>query len=222
MPRVFVLEDYEKWLDAMLKERPLEEAMSLAVGGSYDAIGEREAELLTSVGLRNGMSVLDLGCGSGRCASQLGKKLPAVNYIGIDILQRLLDYAATKCPSHFRFICHHGVDIPLSDRTIDVAAAFSLFTHLQHEETFCYLQELRRVLKPNGILVASFLEFAREDHWSEFEAIVTARKLNAGTPLNMFIEEAVLRLWAAKIGFTIERIDRADPIGQTVAFLQVR
>jgi len=214
------VEDYERLVDNLLRQYPLDEAMSLAVGGAYDQIGAIEADIISACGLSSEMSILDLGCGSGRAASHIAKRFPNVNYVGIDIIQRLLSYAANKCPPHFRFICHQGLDIPLPSATIDIAVAFSLFTHLLHEETFCYLQELRRVLKPNAMLAISFLEFAREDHWSTFQGTVNERKRNTRTHLNIFIEENVLRLWTRKIGFAFQNIDRKHPLGQTVAFLR--
>jgi SAM-dependent methyltransferase len=220
MPRAHFVEDYERLVDNLLGRFPLDEAMSKAVGGSYDRIGALQVDILTASGLSSGMSVLDLGCGSGRTASHIAKLFPGISYVGIDVVQRLLDYAATKCPPHFRFVCHQGIDIPLPDGTIDIAAAFSLFTHLLHEETFCYLQELRRVLKPNAVLIISFLEFSREAHWSVFEATVGARKRDTRTHLNIFIDENTLGLWASKIGFTVERIDREHPIGQTLGYLR--
>ena len=201
---------------------PLDKAMSLAVGGEgeYNTIGAIEADILAESGLSNQMSILDLGCGSGRAASHIAKWFPNVSYVGIDVVQRLLSYAATKCPSHFRFICHHELDIPLPSATIDIAVAFSLFTHLLHEETFCYLQDLWRVLKPDALLIISFLEFARESHWPVFQDTVYGRRRNHKTFLNVFIEENALRLWASKIGFTVQNVDRNHPLGQTVAFLR--
>jgi ubiquinone/menaquinone biosynthesis C-methylase UbiE len=220
MPSVHFVEDYERYLDGLLSQYPLDEAMSLAVGGDYDRIGAMEADIVAMSGLSDEMFVLDLGCGSGRTATHIAARFPGISYTGIDVVQRLLNYAATRCPPHFQFVCHHGVDIPLPDGAMDIAVAFSLFTHLLHEETFCYLQELRRVLKPNAVLIISFLEFSREAHWSIFQATVDARKHNDRNPLNMFIEENVLRLWASKIGFTVEQVDRGHPIGQTVASLR--
>ena len=220
MPSVHFVDDYERYLDNLLSQYPLDEAMSLAVGGDYDRIGVMEADIVAMSGLFDGMSVLDLGCGSGRTATHIAARFPGISYTGIDVVQRLLNYAAKRCPPHFRFVCHHEVDIPLPDGAIDIAVAFSLFTHLLHEETYCYLQELHRVLKPDALLVMSFLEFSREGHWPIFQATVDARKQNARNPLNMFIEEPVLRLWANKIGFTVELIDQKHPIGQTIAFLR--
>src|SRR5215813_3285572 len=45
-----------------------DEAMRLAVGGEFDAVGKLEYYLLRSLGLSNGHLVIDVGCGSGRLA----------------------------------------------------------------------------------------------------------------------------------------------------------
>ena len=220
MPSVHFVEDYERKVDDLVRQHPIDEAMELAVGGKFEQMGAIEAETLATAGAGDGMTVLDLGCGSGRAAIPLAARFPNINYVGIDVVQRMLDYAASRCPPHFRFVCHQDVTIPLPDSSIDIAAAFSLFTHLLHEETYCYLQEIRRVLNPGGLLVLSYLEFSRADHWEHFQQTVNARKSGAQHQLNMFFEELVLRLWASKIGFSVEQIDRKHPIGQTIAFLR--
>ena len=220
MPSVHFVADYEHKVDELLSQHSPDEAMKVAVGGHFDMIGGIEVDIIAGAGLGPEMSVLDLGCGSGRTAIPLAARFPTIEYTGIDVVQRLLDYAAGKCPPHFKFICHQEVTIPLPDGSIDIAVAFSLFTHLLHEETYCYLAELRRVLKPGGVLILSFLEFASARHWQTFMDTVAARRASAHHQLNMFFEEPALRLWADKIGFTVERIDRQHPIGQTLAFLR--
>jgi hypothetical protein len=49
--------------------------MGLAVGGRYYEIGAIEADVMRYAGLQDGMSLVDLGCGSGRLASVLGRSL---------------------------------------------------------------------------------------------------------------------------------------------------
>src|SRR5881275_2003467 len=51
-----------------------DEAMRLAVGGEFDAVGKLEYYLLRSLGLSSGHLVIDVGCGSGRLAQQLSSE----------------------------------------------------------------------------------------------------------------------------------------------------
>jgi ubiquinone/menaquinone biosynthesis C-methylase UbiE len=129
MPSVHFVEDYERNVDKFLSHHPLDEAMQLAVGGHFDLISGIEVDIITAAGLTPEMSVLDLGCGSGRTAIPLATIFPKIDYTGIDVVQRLLDYATSKCPPHFRFLCHQDVTIPLPDGRIDITIAFSLFVH---------------------------------------------------------------------------------------------
>ena len=68
--------------------------MSDAVGGSYDLMGAVECSIMEWAGLSSPDSaLLDFGCGSGRLASALAVKLHKIKYTGIDIDQRLIDFA---------------------------------------------------------------------------------------------------------------------------------
>jgi SAM-dependent methyltransferase len=89
---------------------------------------------------------------------------------------------------------------------------------LLQEETYLYISEARRVIVPGGKLIFSFLEFGAPHHWNVFEDTVAARKQNASYPLNMFIEQPVIRLWADKLDFKVESIGSC-PLGQNLAVL---
>ena len=106
MAEFHFVEDYERLVDFLLAHYPIDEAMARAVGGNYYQIGQIELELLQFAGLRSGMSVLDLGCGSGRLAHALGGSGLILQYTGVDVVPRLLEYAATKFPSEFQFLCN--------------------------------------------------------------------------------------------------------------------
>ena len=219
MPRPHFVEDYERLVAKLMSSHPLDEAMSLAVGGLYDEIGRDSADILVGLGLRDDMSIVDLGCGSGRVAKHLGLRFPNLTYTGIDIVQALLNYAREQSPAHFRFIKHQELSIPLESESVDFLIAFSLFTHLLHEETYLYMSEAKRVLKPNGNFAFSFVEFAAAHHWRIFEDMVAQRKQDMQWGhLNMFIERSVIRLWADRIGFDVLSIGECA-LGQSLAVL---
>jgi ubiquinone/menaquinone biosynthesis C-methylase UbiE len=226
MAQIHFVEDYERHVSNLLSQHPLDEAMSLAVGGSYEHIGQVERSVLKHSGLVDGMFLIDLGCGSGRLAHALGKEFQ-ISYLGIDILQSLLDYAATKSPAHYRFVMHRELTLPADDNTADMICAFSVFTHLLHTESFIYMEEMCRVLKPNGRIVFSFLEFAAPEHWAVFEASLESQRGNVTPHLNMFIERSVIDTWCRHLGLRREAfIDAADTrwdghnLGQSIAVLR--
>src|SRR5262249_20275819 len=126
--------------------------------------------------------------------------------------------AATKTPPHFKFAVHHDVNIPCRDNSIDIVAAFSVFTHLYHEESFTYLKDIRRVLRSGGRVVFSILEFAH--HWPVFEALTSSLQTNRTRELTMFIERAQVAIWAADLRMEIVEFNPGPPIDQTVVVLR--
>src|SRR5262249_2221315 len=170
MSRHFV-EEYELLVQGLLASLPHDAAMAEAVGGGdFDGIGRREADFLEECGLREFDAILDLGCGSGRLAKQLGMRFPRLGYTGTDVVQALLDRAATLSPAGFRFLRHTDLSLPAPDGSLDFVTAFSVFTHLRPEESYVYLRDAKRALKAGGKVVFSFLECPR--HWYAFEAAI--------------------------------------------------
>lgn len=223
------VEDYEQHVRALKEAYPLDEAMSLAVGGDYERIGNILYKLLLHAGLREGMTVLDFGCGSGRVARQLGRHVRKLNYCGIDVVQDLLDYAAANSVPHYEFVLNQGLSLPRPDGWANMIFAFSVFTHLLHEETYLYLEEMRRVLKPDGILVFSFFEFQIPSHWTVFEMTVNQQRRSRRPHLNMFIERNQINAWAQHLGYNVQTfidgdksVDGIEPLGQRIAILEAR
>ena len=124
-----------------------DDAMRLAVGGEFDAVGKLEHYLLRSLGLSSGQLIIDVGCGSGRLAQQLaGDK--SIRYVGTDVVPRLLESAkASTGRNDWEFHLVEGIRIPCPDNVADFVTFFSVLTHTTHVESFKYLQEAARCLK---------------------------------------------------------------------------
>ncbi|TCK42718.1 methyltransferase family protein [Paraburkholderia sp. BL8N3] len=227
MAQFHFVEDYVKQVAAFKAAYPIDEAMALSVGAAdYNAVGKTELNILKAAGLKSGMSVFDLGCGSGRLANALGKSGMKLSYLGTDVVQDLLDYAATKTPSHYRYVLHRELSVPAETSSVDIACAFSVFTHLLHHETFIYMDDILRALKPGGRLVFSFLEFNTVAHWTVFERTVADQRANKLPVLNTFIERNAIQVLAQRLGFTVDRfiegmetVDDSDYLGQVTVIL---
>jgi len=222
------VEEYERLVTNLIATYPMEEAMSKAVGGNYEEIGAILSEVLIQNGLINGMKLIDLGCGSGRAAKAISKRRQ-IEYLGIDIIQRLLDYAATVCPQHYQFRRSLNLAIEEPEERTDMVCAFSLFTHLLHEETYLYLEQAYRCLKQDGKLVFSFLEFSQPSHWNIFSHTVDARRNGPTLHLNTFIERNVIDKWSQSLGFSqpvfvsgTETRWNGSALGQSIAVLTKR
>ena len=184
-----------------------DEAMRLAVGGEFDAVGKLEYYLLRSLGLNGGHLVIDVGCGSGRLAQQLaGDK--TIRYVGTDVVPRLLESAkASTGRNDWEFHLVEGIRIPCPDNVADFVAFFSVLTHTTHEESFLYLQEAARCLKPGGRAVISFLEFRIPCHWETFKLSLRAEP---GGPLTQFVDRDGLTAWASHSGLMVESFFDGD------------
>jgi hypothetical protein len=98
---------------------------------------------------------------------------------------------------------------------------FSVLTHLLHEQSYWYLDESKRALKPGGKIVFSFLEFGEVAHWPVFESTVALARQGADQPLNVFIERGSIEMWARRLDLRIvEFRDAADPISPAGALGQ--
>jgi ubiquinone/menaquinone biosynthesis C-methylase UbiE len=218
------VEDYQALVRDLMARHPLQEAMSLAVGGGWESMGLRCAKLLRQCGLESGMTVLDFGCGSGRVASALSKQIQLANYVGIDVVPELLHYAALVCPKEYQFVLNQSLELPVAEGSFDVIYAFSVFTHLLQTEIGLYTVGCMQKLKPSGRFIFSFLEL--DKHWSVFTDSMT-QHLAQGRPfphLNTFLSRDQITILAHQIGFEVERwIEPNDAeigIGQSAVVLR--
>ena len=227
MAQFHFVEDYQRHVARLVRNYPIDEAMSLAIGGKYEEIGDIASDVVIHAGARDGMSIFDFGCGSGRVASALSRKVRIGRFIGTDVVQELLDYAATKTPDYFEFKCHRKLSIPADDESLDLIYAFSVFTHLLHEESYIYMRDMHRALKPEGRLLFSFLEFAKPTHWTQFERAMLARMKGEQRSLCTFIDRNQLTVWARQLHFEIVEYIEGDELrwdrrrlGQSAVILQ--
>ena len=224
MAQFHFVEDYEKLVAQLVATHPLDVAMEMAVGGNYEVFGQIEADILQAAGLADGMRLVDLGCGSGRLAAALHKRM-AISYVGIDIVKALLDYAQSRAPN-YSFKLHRDLTIPEEDGSADMVCAFSLFTHLLQAESYLYLEEAARVLRRGGgKVVFSFLEFTEPTHWDTFQHTKNSVRLKTAEHLNMFTERSAIDVWARHLGFSAPQyfdagaMWRGHKLGQSVAIL---
>ncbi len=103
--------------------------------------------------LRSFTRILDFGCGCGRTLIHLKDLAPHAQFDGTDI-----DAAAIEwCKQHLRFATFSaGKDSPptnYSSDSFDFIYAISVFTHLDENYQFRWLEELRRIAKPGAVLL---------------------------------------------------------------------
>ncbi|ADR19677.1 bifunctional demethylmenaquinone methyltransferase/2-methoxy-6-polyprenyl-1,4-benzoquinol methylase UbiE [Calditerrivibrio nitroreducens] len=108
--------------------------------------------------ISDGMTILDLACGTGDMIIQLRKKIKDVNIIGADFSKNMLDIARQKGVMN-PLINADAHYLPFKDGSFDrIMIAFG-FRNVVNKEIG--LKELFRVLKPGGILC--ILEFSQPE-----------------------------------------------------------
>jgi SAM-dependent methyltransferase len=213
-------QEYLEHVAALQQRLDRDTALRAAIGGEYIAMGVLEHQLLRSLGLRDGHHVIDVGCGSGRLAYQLAR-YPNIRYFGTDVVPDLIDYAARVSQRiDWNFCVTEGTTIPAADGGGDFACFFSVFTHLPHEQSYRYLREAKRVLRPGGTIVFSFLEFRIPCHWEQFQH--SQQHSNAGQHLNQFMDREAIGVWANKLGLVVESFFDGDrphiPLAEALVF----
>ena len=97
--------------------------------------------------------VLDFGCGCGRTLIHMKELAPHAQFDGTDIDARAIDW----CKEHLRFATFKvGQASPPTEYapdSFDFIYAISVFTHLDAPYQFQWLEELRRIAKPGGVLL---------------------------------------------------------------------
>ena len=100
---------------------------------------------------KDGDTVLDLGCGSGRLY-QLFLGL-SIRYVGADQSREQLKFARKRYPRG-KFVYGEMTNLSFKDQTFDVIYCIAAFHHLPDKKTRVQaLKEMKRVLKPGGRVV---------------------------------------------------------------------
>lgn len=190
------------------REGALQAAVGSATPEEYEMVGRMEKLLLVYAGLRPGDFLVDIGCGSGRLAVQLAGWLEGP-YLGTDVVQSLLDQAAQSCDRpDWRFERVYGLTVPADADSVDMACAFSVFTHLRHEETYVYMRDIHRVLKPGARLVYSFLDYRVPELWHVMDGNI--RSIGQEAVLNQFMSIDAVEVFARRLGFDLMEIHQGD------------
>lgn len=98
-------------------------------------------------------AILDFGCGCGRVLRRW-RELDA-RVCGTDVNAAAVDWCRTHLP--FAEVGVNGLEPPLSygEASFDLVYAISVFTHLPVKTQLAWRDELRRVLRPGGLLMLS-------------------------------------------------------------------
>jgi SAM-dependent methyltransferase len=103
-----------------------------------------------------GRRVLDFGCGSGRVLRQFLPEAASGEFWGCDLHRPTIAWLDEHLSPTLHFYVNDEIPMPHPDGHFDLIYAISVFTHVTHEWS-AWLLELHRILKPDGLLLATIL-----------------------------------------------------------------
>jgi ubiquinone/menaquinone biosynthesis C-methylase UbiE len=116
---------------------------------------EKELRTLQWFGLKDGMTLLEIGSGPGFITAQLLDTFPDLHVTCLEIdpemVERAEKYLAEKHSGRYNLVHASVMEMPLAENSFDFAFARLVFQHLP--DPLGAMREIRRVLKPGGKLV---------------------------------------------------------------------
>lgn len=112
---------------------------------------EDNAQLwLDQIGVKPGMTVLEMGCGGGLFCHRIKTAMPDVKITGLDFDEGHIRFAKDKAAQlglDCEFVCGDALAAPYADETFDLVFSYTVAEHLPPEK---FLAEQKRLLKKGG------------------------------------------------------------------------
>lgn len=140
---------------------------------AFDEAGSEDARHLILPFVSESDTVLDVGCGLGRLLKWAAPWCRQA--IGVDVSKEMLAKARhrlKKLPNVELKRMPLNLRIPVSDRSVDFAYFYHVSEHLEREDTFKILCEIRRCLHPKGRALVQFSLLDHSDNQREFRTWV--------------------------------------------------
>lgn len=161
---------------------------------------------LNLVGIQDGWTILDIGCGGGATLQRLLKRSQGSTVYGIDISEESVAKARqvnARVLNKQVFVCQGSAEqLPYDDETFDLVTAVETVYFWPHLPA-CF-QEVRRVLKQGGKF-AILIEVVEGD--SMWTNVVEGMKVHSPEELQALLNEA---------GFIHTEIHRMKPSNATI------
>jgi SAM-dependent methyltransferase len=98
------------------------------------------------------LDILDFGAGVGGSVPYVAKYFRGSRLNCLDPSERSLSIAKDRYPNDASYRTFDGKSIPFDDGSFDIAYAMCVFHHIEASEHVGLMRELRRTLKPGGLL----------------------------------------------------------------------
>jgi SAM-dependent methyltransferase len=138
---------------------------------------DRHLSAAVGRGLASFQSVLDFGCGCGRVTRPVRRLVGRGPHLhGLDIDPEAIAWARANYAAVADFRVGPTMPpTPYADGTFDLVYGISVFTHLPEDMQFAWLDELKRVTRPGGVLLLTThgeVFLTRRPEWASDPAAV--------------------------------------------------
>jgi ubiquinone/menaquinone biosynthesis C-methylase UbiE len=130
--------------------------------------------LAAAAGVKAGDRVLDVGCGPGYFVRMLAEAVgPTGSAVGIDAAPEMLDYARRKARRlpNCRFEAGSAEALPFPDASFDVVMSSLMLHHLPDGLRLQAAIEMKRVLRPGGVVLLADFAIPERGAWHLLAAI---------------------------------------------------
>lgn len=158
--------------------------------GQAGADGLREALAANGHSLEESGAILDFGVGCGRVIRHLEPLAGRVRLCGVDINSSSIAWSRRHLPFAEFAVCPLAPPLAYPSDSFGLVYALSVFTHLPEDLQLAWIAEMRRLLRPGGLLFltvhgVSYLGDLAPEEQREFAAgnLVVRRAATAGSNL---------------------------------------
>jgi ubiquinone/menaquinone biosynthesis C-methylase UbiE/acyl carrier protein len=156
----YKIKDFSSNIDAEVKR----------LKGQVDLFFEKEFKVYQEIGLKDGMKIIECGCGPGFLLLRILERLPQCQVTGLEndpYLFKLLNQNIKMVTSDVKTVERSITETGLDNNSYDIGICRLVFEHLP--EPSLALLELFRILKPGGKLVIISNDF--ENHLITYPAV---------------------------------------------------
>jgi len=167
---------------------------------SWRTIANSAAYLAPS--LRPGLSLLDVGCGPGTITVEFAERLSPAKVVGLDAAAEVIAKASALEAPNLSFVVGDAYALPFDDDSFDIVHAHQTLQHVA--DPVAVLREMRRVVKPGGVVAARDVDYAGTIWYPELPGLDLWMRIyqqvhrgNGGEPN----AGRRLKAWALEAGF---------------------
>jgi SAM-dependent methyltransferase len=105
--------------------------------------------------IKRAKRLLDWGCGCGRMTRFFSKHIGHLEVHGCDIDTEQIEWCAANLPKARFVVIPPFPPTMYADDMFDIVISWSVFTHLRRDVQLDWLKEMRRIIAPGGLFLAS-------------------------------------------------------------------